>query len=153
MLSYTPQVQVHDRDACYYYHYHYHHHSCYYYYMLSYTSQLQVHDRDALPQPQFVAPVLEVKAEQQAAAAKSAKGGKTLVKVPVAKPKTPSAAAFKGQPPVQAEGTSLPIAEPAAECVCCAYSETFSMTSCSPHTLQANRFTWSVGFAYMSASP
>jgi len=90
--------------------------------LLSYTPQLQVHDRDALPQPQFVAPVLEVKAEQQAAAPKSAKGGKAPVKVPVAKPKTPSAAANKGQPPVQAEGTSLPLAEPAAECVCLAYA-------------------------------
>ncbi|KAL0037130.1 hypothetical protein WJX79_001758 [Trebouxia sp. C0005] len=78
----------------------------------------EVHDRDALPQPQFVAPVLEVKAEQQAAAPKSTKGGKTPAKVPVAKPKTPSAAAIKGQPRVQAEGTSLPIAEPAAEYVC-----------------------------------
>ncbi len=84
---------------------------------------MQVRDRDALPQPQFVAPVLEVKAaEQQAAAPKSAKGGKTPVKIPVAKPKTPSAAAIEGQPPVQAEGTSLPIAEPAAECVCLAYA-------------------------------
>lgn len=90
--------------------------------MLSYTPKVQVHDRDALPQPQFVAPVLEVKAEQQAAALKSTKGGNTPIKVPVAKPKTPSAAAINGQPPVQAEGASLPIAEPAAEYDCLAYA-------------------------------
>ena len=79
---------------------------------------LQVHDRDALPQPQFVAPVIEVKAEVETVP-KTGKGGKSPVKAPAAKAKPPSVAAVKGQPPVQAEGTSQPSVppEPATEYV------------------------------------
>ena len=65
-----------------------------------------------------MAPVLEIKAEPETVP-KTGKGAKASVKVPVAKAKPPSAAAVKGPPPVQAEGTSQPIVtpEPATEYV------------------------------------
>lgn len=77
-----------------------------------------MHDRDALPQPQFVAPVLEAKADTEATK-QLAKGSKSPIKAIPITAKAPSVAAAKQQPTVAADPTSqsaIP-AEPAKEWV------------------------------------
>ena len=71
----------------------------------------QVHDRDALPQPQFVVPVLETATQgSRAATPVAGKSSKAPFKAPAAKGQVPSSTVSRGQPAGLAEGPSQPVA-------------------------------------------
>ena len=75
----------------------------------------QVHDRDALPQPQFVAPVLEAPKAAETVATGSLKRPKSPGKAPPPKAKAPAVVAVKKQPAAQSDSTDATAAEPATE--------------------------------------